>query len=209
MIIIGIIQYLSDIILYLVYGFLFYKTFTFVSMRRDQNFENLLLSSVVIGFIIFHIMNLIPFSISYTFDVLGISVISVCLGLIFGKIVISNLFSRILYNIFHIRQSPDLYIWDTIVNTNHTTMIEVVTNDDMHVKGFPDMVEGFTDNPHITLANYTIYDKDGNIIEKSNVNTTILFDLSKVKYYKFHYHKDSDKMPDLKELCDNKYDDFE
>lgn len=176
--------------------------------EENKNTEHVLLSSIVIGFIISNIAKLVPVSISYEFDAIVLSITSLCFGFLCAKIYMNSKFKNILYDVFKINQTIDLYIWDTIVNSKCPTLVEVVTNDTLCIKGFPDLVEGFTDNPHITLANYRIYNCQGELIEESDVNTTILLDLSNVKYYKFHYRKDSERMHELEELSSNRYEDY-
>lgn len=154
-------------------------------------------------------MKLVPINISAEIDTIGIIVTSILLGFVAAKIYRSRIFNGFLFTVCNIHGTTDSYIWDSIINNNYPVMIEIVTQDDLLIKGFTDLVEEHTDAPHIMIANYTIIDKDGAVVETPKQNQTLFFDLKNAKYYKFKFYKNDPKREELKELMENRYEDYE
>lgn len=206
----GLINSLSEIILYIVYGFVCVKVFVFTSTIKIKNdAEHILIVSIVVGFIIDHIMKLIPINISPEIDTIGIIFTSLFVGFVLAKFYRSNAFNNFLFNVCKINATTDSYIWDTIINRDYPVLIEIVTQDNLTITGFPDLVEEHTDAPHIMIANFKIYDATGYCIESSSEHDTLLFDLKTAKYYRFKFHKDDPKINELRDLMSNDYSDYE
>ena len=206
----GLINSLSEIILYIVYGFVCVSIFSFTSsIKIKSNAEHILIVSIVVGFIIDCVMKLIPINISPEIDIIGIIFTSMFLGFTCAKVYGSNIFNKLLYDVFKINATTDSYIWDTIINNNYPVLIEIVTQDNHVIAGFPDLVESHTDDPHIMIANFKIYDESNNCIKMSLENETLFFDLKTAKYYRFKFYKSDPKISELRELMSNDYADYE
>lgn len=207
-----IIISLSDLVLFIIYGFLFLKIFLFTaSIKSSNDIEHILVSSVVIGFIIDNFVRLCNLQdyASEEVYVLIIIVISVILGYTIAKLYKSKWFNNCIFNTFKINGTTDFYIWDSIINGKYPVLLTIHTADEIIIKGFLDLVEEYTEDPHVTIANFKIIDESGNTIRTSRRNETICFDLKNAKYYEFAYYKDDEKMKELQELNENNYQDYE
>ena len=204
-----LINSLSELILYIVYGYVCVSAFSFTSsIRSDRDIEHTLIVSIVVGFIIDHVMKLIPVNISPEIDIIGIAITSLLLGFILAKIYRSEIFNSFLFAVCKINATTDSYIWDTIINRDYPVLIEIVTQDDYTITGFSDLVQEQTDDPHITLANFKIFDDANHCIKQSKENETLFFDLKNAKYYIFKFHKDDPKIPELRDMMSNDYSDY-
>lgn len=206
----GLINSLSEIILYIVYGFVCTRVFSFTSSIKIKNdAEHILIISIVVGFIIDHIMKLIPINISPEIDTIGVVATSLIIGFLCAKIYQSNIFNKFLFNVCKINATTDSYIWDTIIKNDYPVLIKIITQDNLQIIGFPDLVEEYTDDPHITIANYKIYNEVDNCLKESKESETLFFDLKNAKYYEFKFHKNDPKRNELIELMSNDWSDYE
>lgn len=186
------------------YGFIFLRVFSFsTTLRLGTDIENVLLGSLTIGFIIHNMMLLIPWSINPTIDVLGISATTCLISYVLAKIYKSSITQNFLTNVLHIHKTVDTYIWDSLNEDNYPTIIRITTKNGTIIEGFPDLVEDYTDDPHITIGNYSIFDSSGNVKKISKANEMLYFFLPEAAYYEFKFDKRSDKMKDLQELMGN------
>lgn len=204
-----LINSLSELILYIVYGYVCVSVFSFTSSIKSGNdVEHKLIVSIVVGFIIDHVMKLIPVNISPELDTIGITITSLFLGFVLAKVYRSERFNNFLFTVCKINATTDSYIWDTIINRNYPVLIEIVTQDDCTITGFSDLVEEQTDDPHITLANFKIFDDANHCIKQSKENETLFFDLKNAKYYTFKFHKNDPKISELRDMMSNDYSDY-
>lgn len=204
-----LINSLSELILYIVYGYVCVNAFLFMSSTRsDRDIEHTLIVSIVVGFIIDHVMKLIPVNISPELDTIGITITSLFLGFVLAKVYRSERFNNFLFTVCKINATTDSYIWDTIINRDDPVLIEIVTQDDYTITGFSDLVEEHTDDPHITLANFKIFDDSNHCIKQSKENETLFFDLKNAKYYSFNFHKNDPKIQELRDMMSNNYSDY-
>lgn len=114
-----LLNILPNILLYLVTGYLYISIFHFVALKESkEEMNHVLTSSLVIGYIIVNIVNMIPFSISYSVDSIGIAFAGAVSGFVFGKIYHGRLFDRIV-QLFHIRSTPNKYIWTDLMDMDY------------------------------------------------------------------------------------------
>lgn len=204
-----LINSLSELILYIVYGYVCVSVFSFTSsIKFGNDVEHKLIVSTVVGFIIDHVMKLIPVNISPELDTIGITITSLFLGFVLAKIYRSEIFNNFLFTVCKINATTDSYIWDTIINRDYPVLIEIVTQDNYTITGFSDLVEEHTDDPHITLANFKIFDGSNHCIKQSKENETLFFDLKNAKHYSFKFHKNDPKIQELRDMMSNNYSDY-
>lgn len=204
-----LINSLSELILYIVYGYVCVSVFSFTSsIKFGNDVEHKLIVSTAVGFIIDHVMKLIPVNISPELDTIGITITSLFLGFVLAKIYRSEIFNNFLFTVCKINATTDSYIWDTIINRDYPVLIEIVTQDNYTITGFSDLVEEHTDDPHITLANFKIFDGSNHCIKQSKENETLFFDLKNAKHYSFKFHKNDPKIQELRDMMSNNYSDY-
>ena len=150
-----VIIHLPDIIVYIVIGFLFTKTFHFVALKQNtSDVEHLLIESLVFGYIICNVAYLIPFTITYEIDIIGIAVSSIILACILGKIITSNKIIPLLDKL-KIRDTFNTYMWDDLMDMEYPMKVRVKYASTEYI-GMLHTFESYSNSPHITLASYSI-----------------------------------------------------
>lgn len=201
---------MPEAILYIIYGFLFLRVFRLKTVTsKTENSENTLLSSLVIGFIIYKVMEFIPCTTkSNIVDALIICIVSVVGGYFLAIIYKSNIVQRIINDKLHIHKTMDNYIWDVIIAENRPIFIKIKTQNNELIEGFINLVEDNTDDPHISIGNYSISNVDTKeVIKKASENELLMFDLKRAEYYEIVFHKESIPL-DLQRLNNNNREDY-
>ena len=199
-----LIDILPQIIIYIVTGYIFNKTFHFVALKQNStDIEHILTSSLVIGFIFCKIANLIPIHITDKIDTIGIMVSSLIIGYLFAKIVKNRHLIPIL-DFLRIRDTGNLYYWDDIMDEKYPMKVKI-SCEDVSYEGMLHNFESYSNEPHVILASYVIKDKSGNILQNyTNDNTKIIIlDTAKVENIEVTYANNSEVCHDLKSLCDS------
>lgn len=76
-----IFNLLPNIIFYIVLGYIFLRVFRIVRIiKNSDDYEHILVESLVFGFIIKNLFALIPFSFGYYIDIVGMSISSAVAG---------------------------------------------------------------------------------------------------------------------------------
>lgn len=198
-----LLSILPEIIIYLVTGFVFIKTFHFVALKQNTtDVEHILTSSIVIGYIYCKLASFIPFSISYEVDTIIIIVSALVMGYLIAKALRCKYIIEIL-DFLKIRDTGNLYFWDDIMDDKYPMKLSIEYNN-VTYNGMLHNYESYSNDPHIVLCSYVAKDQNDNIIEDfSNDNTRIIMlDSAKASKINVIYYKDSDECVDLQKLCD-------
>lgn len=201
---------LPEAILYIIYGFLFIQVYRLkvVSPKSDGP-ENTLISSLVVGFMIYKAMEVIHLT-TKSYYMLIICVICIIGGYICASIYMSNGVQKFINKKLNIHKTFDTYIWDVVTSEKEPIMIRIRTQDDEYIEGFVNLAEENTDDPHLTIGNYIIYkmnDSNRNIIVSARPNELLMFDLKNAKYYEFVFDKNHNfkNLVSLNNLMKSKY----
>lgn len=197
-------EILPQAILYIVAGYIFISVLRFVSLKyQHTEIEHILLSSLVSGYIIVKIMNLIPFSISYEADCVGIICTSAFTGYLIGKLYSLNCFDKIL-NKLEIRATLNKNIWNDLVDMTYPLYVIITMEDNTEYSGYIQYYELETNRPIICLGAYSKKTPDG-IIEdhQYDQNKVIAIDTEKSKSIEFQYYNQSNKCIDIRDLISN------
>lgn len=196
-----LIEILPQIIIYIVIGFSFAKTFHFVALKQNNySIEHILTLSLVLGYIIWNILHLIPISISYTIDTLGMIVIAIFLGYVSGMVLRSKKFIYVLDRL-KIHDTPYVYYWDSIMD-NDFPMKVIIGYEKCTYEGMLHNYESYSNNPHMVLAAYVLKDENGKIKEDNSKkdNIVIVLDSASAKYVKVIYYTESRECTDIQNL---------
>lgn len=199
-----LIKELPEIILYVVVGYIFIKTFHFVALKQNStDIEHILISSLVVGYIYCKIAYLIPISISYEVDTALIVLSSLVIGYISGRIIRCKYTPQVL-DFLKIRDTGNLYLWDDMMD-NYNPMKVIISYDNIIYEGLLHNYESYSNEPHIALGAYIVKNKDGKIIgDFSNDNTrVIILDTSNATSIDIIYSECSEQCKDLQYLCDS------
>lgn len=168
--------------MYIVSGFCFVKVYGLVYVRELQDdIDNMLTLSLVIGFIICNIAYLIPFSCGEILDNIGITVFSIILGFLSGKLMNSTKISHFILSKLQIRRTANSYIWNDIMDNNFVMEAEIVIGNTTY-SGKVHLIEECNNSPHIVLAEYSIDGKKQNAAGKIVVLDTSMASSVTVKY---------------------------
>lgn len=195
---------LPQVIVYIVTGYVFSKTFHFVALKKNSNdIEHVLTLSLVIGYIYCKIASLIPIHISDEIDMLGIVISALIWGYLFARFVKNRYVIQIL-DFLKIRDTGNLFYWDDLLDNEYPMKVKVLC-DDVCYEGMLHNFESYSNEPHIVLASYVVKDKSNKVLHNFvNDNTKIIvLDTSKVAKLEIIYAKDSNMCKDLKDMCDS------
>lgn len=191
-----LVDILPQIILYLVFGFVFLKTYQFTRIVKfSDDYENSLLRYLVIGFILKSVYSFIPISINSIIDNIIMIVISLCLGYGTAKFI-NNPISDKFRDKLGLRQTFGASIWDDLADEELDTFVTVFDDDgDKIIEGIWVLTETYERQPLIQLAAYTVSVGDKIVNDFSNeMRRTVLIDTSQYKDIRITYAKNSKKV---------------
>lgn len=188
-----IFDLLPNIIVYIVLGYIFIRVFRIVRIvKNSDNYEHILVESLVYGFIIKSIFALIPFSFGYYIDIVGMSISSAAVGFLSAKLLEANFICDIIDKL-KIRHTKFKYMWQNIADPDLAIFIDV-TNPDTNIRYFGQLVvyEEFERFPIIQICKYINWNGDTLLNDFSEDPTrTVLIDTSKYTEIDITYQKSS------------------
>ena len=102
--------------IYIISGFCAIKSYRFVYVHnKEEDVQNMLTLSLVVGFIICNVAYLIPFSFGETIDNIGIVAFSIVLGFSVGKVMNDPNVNLFLGEKLKIRRTTNSYLWNDIM----------------------------------------------------------------------------------------------
>lgn len=173
-----LINNIPQIISYIVYGYVYLCAYYWISFKDNKDFDNLLIKSVAVSFILINIYDVfvekykIVFSNEYI-NVIAYLLMSAILGFVVGKIISHRWFNLILHKL-HIGRTTNENIWDDVIKPY--TWVRVFMKDGSSYMGQYRYGEPFQREPIIALTTWVKYDSDGDkVIDNSqNPNEIIL-----------------------------------
>ena len=120
-----IFNLLPNIIVYIVLGYVFLRVFRIVRIvKNSDNYEHILVKSLVYGFIIKSIFALIPFSFGYYIDIVGMSISSAIVAFLSAKLLETNFICNVIDKL-KIRHTKFKYMWQNIVDPDLAVFVDV------------------------------------------------------------------------------------
>ncbi len=187
---------LPEIILYIVLGFIFTRTYKFTRIINNiTEYQHVFIVSLIVGFILWNIYSLIPISFGIYVDTIGMVVGSVIMGFISAKIINSNKLHK-LFQKLKISQTVNQKIWADIEDKDNAIFVSIEDKTN-HVltDGMLVLYESFERQPLIQLSAFRQF-QNGEIINdfSNNPERTILIDTSKYENVVITYNPDSEKI---------------
>lgn len=191
----SLIKNLSDVILYLILGFIFIRTYRFVRVvKNSSDYQHIIAESLVVGFVLTTIYKCVPFSVGGYIDIVGMITTSFIFAFLLSKIIESKFIQKFLYK-FGIRQTFNQNIWNDVIDKEAAIFVSVENRDTgVITDGKLVLYESFERHPLIQLSHF-VQIKDGEYINNfaDNPERTILIDTSKydnvyVTYYEKSEH---------------------
>lgn len=180
---------LPDIIIQIVLGFVCLRVFRITRIvKQSDDYEHLLVETLVIGFILYHLFLLIPFSFGRYVDTLGMVISSGVIGFLYAKLLSSPLINR-LRKILNIKHTPFKYAWQNIEDPKYAIYVDATDPETKtRYNGKLIMYEDFERTPLIQLSHYIEW-KDGVEINdfSDDKYRTVLIDTSKYSVIKIDY----------------------
>lgn len=184
---------MSQFIPYLITGFLFYRVYAFVTLQKKENqTENIIIKSFVYGYIIYWIANIIPHdNIPNRIYPIIITIAAILISYLFARFITSKKSIK-LFDFLKIGETGNDYLWDDIRDPDYG-VIATISYQDKSYKGYVHEYEAYTNNPHMILCLYKVYDKENNIIEDNSEDPSslIVLDTAKADSVKMDYAYES------------------
>lgn len=152
--------------MFFVCGFVFTRTFSFVSLNKtNTEYQHIILTSLIPGYILVNAYKLIPNSLSKNSNIVLCVLICFILGYVTSKIYISSFFENIL-SILGIHRSVNNGIWSDINSGGRPIWIHARMNSQNEaVYGEVKFLEINSRYPIIFLKRYEICNLSGDIIK--------------------------------------------
>lgn len=173
-----LIENIPNIISYIVYGYVYLSVFYWISFKDNDDFENLLIKSVAVSYLLTNIFDLIvnKYNIMFVDDydkVIKYFIASAILGFLVGKIISHRWFNHILYKL-NIERTMNKNIWDDVIKP--FTWVRVFMEDGSSYQGQVKYIEPFKSEPIIALITWQKLDVDVDIVidNSQNPNELIL-----------------------------------
>ena len=201
-----LIEHIDMYIMYIILGYVFLKTFQYVSVSEDKGsgIDSKLISSFIIGYIYYKICNAIPWHISNEVDTVGIfaSAFGIAFGL--GKLLSSEIAFKTLLIKLGIRQTPNRYIWNDLFGDY--SMQVIVKYEKATYDGFIHLIEPYNNSPQIVLGSYIEYNSSGEVINDQRYSNEqlLILDLSKALSVEIKYFEEDEMCKLIKDLCDSR-----
>ena len=196
---------LSQTIIYIVTGYAFINTFHFVALKQNTaDVQNLLTSSLVVGFCFCEIAYRIPLSISYEIDNIFIILSAVVCAYVLGRFLRTRYVTKIL-DFLKIRDTGNFYFWDDLMDNDYPMKVSISFKN-REYEGLLHNYESYSNEPHIVLAAYLVKDNKGKILEDYSEDNTriIILKTSDAENVEIIYYEDSFECMDIKSLCECK-----
>ncbi len=175
-----LINNIPEIISYIVYGYIFLVAYYWISFKDNKDFNNLLIKSIAISYLLTSIYNILieKYNIVFVnayYKVVIYFVISALLGFIIGKIISHRCFNLLLHKL-HIGRTTNENIWDDVIKPY--TWIRIFMKDGSSYMGQYRYGEPFNREPIIVLATWQKLDKDVDVIIDNSKNPNELIMLN-------------------------------
>lgn len=150
-----LIEFLPQIIIYIVLGFVFLRIFRYMcTIKNSEEYEHIIWESLLVGFILKHCYMLIPFSINYAVDIIGMIITTILLAGIMSKLYSSRKVDNVLRCI-GIHRTRNKYIWKDIEDPDYIMIADVINPDTKEAyHGLVIYYEEFERHPQIVLNHY-------------------------------------------------------
>ena len=159
--------------------------------KNTKDVEQIITSSLVIGYIICQIALLIPISFGSIIDSICIVSASIILGFILGVIKNSKRISWLIDKL-KIRRTVNSYFWNDLLDRNKIMKGYITINNKTYC-GKVHLIEEFSNSPHIVLAEYSV---DG--AKNDNDNQIIILDTLQATEVIIEYDKASTMLKKIK-----------
>ena len=199
-----IIEMLPSIIFQIVLGAVFVETFFtyyYIEDTKPRN-TNKILVYYIVGYVIYEILSIIPFSINKHVDKLGMIGASFLCAMIIGRVYMSRLFYERILPKIGLNIVVNRNMWQYLLDENFPILV-TATYGEKTYSGILNFPSGDLDSPVVSLGAFVVY-KNGTILSdaRTDKNKTIVIDLSKADDVVVEYNDKSHRTDELKEIID-------
>lgn len=205
----SIFENLPNFIIYIILGFLFLRVFKYMCTLKNSNeYEHVLMESILVGFILKQGYNLIIPSINDTIDIIIMIIITIIIAILFAKLYSSKFIDKFLY-MMGVHRTRNKYIWKDIEDQDYRIVVDVFnpdTNEAYH--GVVIYYEEFKEHPQIVLNYYQYFENwhNGKVTMdfSKNPNKVVIVDTEQFSRVTISYDKNSHKIKPLIKNRDSK-----
>lgn len=194
-----LIKNIPEIISYVVYGYVFLVAYYWISFKDNKDFNNLLIKSIAISYLLTSIFQLlvekyhIVFNNGY-YKVISYFMVSAILGFVIGKIISHRWFNLLLHRL-HIGRTTNENVWDDIIKPY--TWIRVFMKDGSSYLGQYRYGEPFKSEPIIVLTTYQKLNQDSDVVIDNSQNMNELIMLNTKDFEKIEIIYTSEKRKNI------------
>lgn len=195
---------LFDILMYIAVGYIFLKTYKFVTLEKlNTEINHLITSSLVVGFIFYTIAESISKNIGKPIHILTVLLSAAVVAYLLAQLFSSSFMIEI-FDFLKIRNTGNAYLWDDLLDKDKPMKI-IITFENEIYEGMAHYIESYTNTPYIALASYVIKDKNNKSITDctTSENQVIVVDTSKAKSVELQYLDESEVRVDIQSLVNH------
>ena len=154
-----LIEFLPQVIIYIILGFIFLRIFRYMcTIKNSEEYEHIVWESLLVGFVLNHCYMLIPISVNYAVDIIGMIVMTVILAGVFSKIYSSNKLDKAL-RYLGVHRTRNKYIWKDIEDHDYKMEVALMNPDTKEAyQGVIVYYEEFEKHPQIVLTQYRYWE---------------------------------------------------
>lgn len=190
------IELLPEIIFYIAYGYIFLFFYQWVTLKDSKDVKNIIITSIVLNYVLITIytvvFNIINIQISNS--VIVYSILSAVLGLLIGRLVISEKWNDVLKK-FKLGRTVNKNIWDDILQDG--VWLQIYLKDGSYYVGQYSLCEEHKRYPIVVLKHYQYVDKDNNMIYDYFDNPYELIMLNTNDFERIHVTTDANKSNEI------------
>lgn len=155
--------------MYIAFGYMYLTAYYWISFKDNKDFHNIIFKSLIANYVLVTIYQMISYKCGIIIlphtpsQVIIYSIVSVTLGLVVGRIVVSTRFNTLLARL-HFGRTVNDNIWNDIVDDTRLTWLCIHMTDGTAYLGQYYHGELFTSEPVIMLVTYQKLDDEGNVL---------------------------------------------
>ncbi len=128
------------------------------TIKNSDEYEHIIWESLLVGFVLKHCYMLIPFSVNYIVDIVGMIILTIFLSAGISKIYSNRKIDEVLQKI-GIHRTRNKYLWKDIEDPDYRMVVDAMNPDTQELyHGVVIYYEEFMKHPQLVLNHYKYWE---------------------------------------------------
>ncbi len=196
-----LIDFLPQVIIYIILGFIFLRIFRYMcTIKNSDEYEHIIWESLLVGFVLKHCYMLIPFSVNYIVDIVGMIILTIFLSAGISKIYSNRKIDEVLQKI-GIHRTRNKYLWKDIEDSDYRMVVDAMNPDTQELyHGVVIYYEEFMKHPQLVLNHYKYWEnfhKEAIMDYTNDPSKVVIVDTNQFSRITISYDSNSKKIKRL------------